>query len=395
MIKLGDLYSDFSRIDLDTRGGYARVAEARTNSNDNFPEICAFKIMRHEIMYAEGIKRFEEELKLLTAITNDQNAPNAITKIYDSGFVPVELSVSFYEREPPSKGLEIIRTGLDIQNFLDQRSKLEKDSPNHWLPYLIIELAPYDDSLLRQIHNQPTEDHDGLFRFSTGDVIITALQLLEVMDYLHKKHGRAYIDWKPEHVHWNGTNMQVKLIDWNITTQLDESPGQEQNIKDDLRLFCGAVLYVSLAFADPDDPTKPIGPRPTKELESPVHELRRRYLTEKPNFYQREITLDSKIKKIICKGLHPRDGYDSIVNLRETLVDYARVELGVTEEELTLRSKPLTHYFSALTNVHIAQYKLFQAQQNLYEAIKLSGNKDEFKRLFEAVNRALRNFPTT
>lgn len=395
MITLGEFYSNFARIDLDTRGGYARVAEVRTNGQEGYPELCGFKVMRHEIKYVDGIKRFEEELKLLTAITHDRTAPTAITKIYDSGFVPAELSVSLQERETPESGSEIIRTGLDVQGFIDRRSKLEKETPNRWLPYLVIELAPYDDSLLRQIRNQPMEDHDGLFRFATGEVIMMALQLLDVMQYLHKNHGRAYMDWKPEHIHWNSMGLQVKLIDWNITAPLDEHPSQKQNIRDDLRLFCGAVLYVGLTFIDPDDPMKPIGPRPTKELESPVSEIRRRYWTDNPNFYQRKVSLDDEIQNIIRTGLDPKKGFDTIDELRKVLLDYANTEIGLTKDELMFGTKPLSPYFRAIADVHKAQDKLLQAQQNLYEAVKIKGKKPEFTRLFDAINRALRNFPTT
>lgn len=395
MTTLGEFYTDFTRIDLDTRGGYARVAEVKTNGQEGFPEFCAFKVMRHEIKYTEGIKRFEEELKLLTAITNHNNVPIAITKIYDSGFVPAEVSVSLQNRDAPESGLEIIRAGLDLEGFIDQKAKLEKDSPNRWLPYLVVELAPYDDSLLRQIRNQPLEDDDGLFRFATGEVIMMALQLLDVMEYLHTNHNRAYIDWKPEHIHWNSMSMQVKLIDWNITVPLDEDPGRKQNIRDDLRLFCGAVLYISLTFVDPDDPTKPIGPHPTKELESPVPEIRRRYWTDNPNFYQRKVALDNEVQDIIRTGLDPKKGFDSIENLRKTLFNYANTEMGLTKEDLIFDIKPLSPYFRAIADVHMAQDKLLQAQENLYKAVSMKGKKPEFTRLFDAINRALRNFPTT
>ena len=80
--------------------------------------------MRPEIGYEAGLIRFKEELKLLIDITKDGNAPTAITHIYDSGFAPVELSQILKERETPDGGLEIISTGLDINNFRQQTSPL-------------------------------------------------------------------------------------------------------------------------------------------------------------------------------------------------------------------------------------------------------------------------------
>lgn len=392
MTKLGELYSNFFRIDLDTRGGYARVAEVKTNGQRAIPELCAFKLMRHENDYGKGMGRFEEELKLLVNMSGDA-APSAITKIYDSGFVPVELSHALQKRKTPNLELEIISTGTNIKDFSQQKSELQKKPANSWLPYLVVELAPYDDSLLRQIHNQPKEDPSGLFRLPTGEVIAMTLQLLDVMQYLHTKHRRAYMDWKPEHIYWNGLKKQVKLIDWNVTASLNEGPGEKQNIKDDLRLLCGAALYIGHTFVDPDDPSRPIGPRPTLELGSPVAEIRRRYWTDNPDFYQRDLMLDDKIKKIIRTSLDPKQSFDSIEKLKAALIEYAEDELGVTEAEITLKSEPSSSYFKALTEVHLAQQQLLQAQQHLVEAIRENGSTLEFTRLFDAIKQALKNFP--
>ncbi len=245
MTKLGDLYSDFIRIDLDARGGFARVAEVKTNGEKGIPEHFAFKVMRHEHKEdrTKVIQRFENEIDLLIKISGDTKAPSAITKIFDCGFISAEVSQNLHNRETPDPEMKIISSRLNVQDFQQQKSKLEKEAPGQWLPYHVVELAPYDDSLLRQIHAQPKDDPFGLFRFPTGEVITMAMQLLEVMQYMHTTYRLAYMDWKPEHIYWDGLNSQVKLIDWNVTANLDEIPGEKQNIRDDIRLFCGAVLY--------------------------------------------------------------------------------------------------------------------------------------------------------
>ena len=74
MTKLGNLYTDFSRIDLDTRGGYARVSQVKTRGQSGYPDYCAIKIMRHEINFLQGMERFEDELKMLSNIVNDSEA---------------------------------------------------------------------------------------------------------------------------------------------------------------------------------------------------------------------------------------------------------------------------------------------------------------------------------
>jgi serine/threonine protein kinase len=392
MATLGSSYADFFLIDLDAPGGYARVAEVRTQQQ-GFPRSCAFKIMRPDIEYEKGLERFEDELKLLLDVTRDSDAPHAITRLYDSGFAPTELAESLQKQEAPRLDLEIISTGLNVENFLHQKSELQVSEARRWLPFLVVELAPFDNSLLRQIYNQPQEDPSGLFRLPTGEVITMAIQLLDVMEYLHKKHNRAYMDWKPEHIFWNGIKKQVKLIDWNVTTSLDDGQDRKQTIRDDLRLFCGAALYISLTFVDPENPTKPIGPRPTRELETPVPEIRRRYWTDNPIFYQRDSLLDSKIKDIIRQGLDPKQGFDSTQGLKKILIEYAQQELGVIEKELTLHTQPTSPYFKAITEMRMAQQQLFQAQRQLIEAVRENGANPEFTRLFDAIKRASMHFP--
>lgn len=395
MIKLGDKYSEFSRIDLDSHGGYARVAQVRTHEQSGYPEYCAFKLMRNEIDYLEGVERFEDELKLLVDITNDKNAPFAITRIFDSGFAPVELDQCLFERNMPDPELKIVSIGTDSQRFLEEKSTLEEKEPGRWLPYLVVELAPFDDSLFRQVRQQYAADPSGLYRLPTGEVIAMALLLLDVMDYLRTEHRRVYMDWKPEHIFWGGLNAQVKLVDWNVTMSLNDGPGEKQNIRDDLRLFCVAVLYIGLTFVDPDDPEKPIGPHPTTDLQSPVSQIRRRYWTDKPNFYQRDASLDENIKQIIQKGLDPMDGFETTIKLKEALLEYAHQEFSVTEGELMLRSKPSSPYLKALTEMRLAQHQLLQAQGHLIEAVGARGNSLEFTRLFDVIKRALTNFPAS
>ena len=394
MTKLGEFFTDFSRIDLDARGGYARVAEVNSlKHEDNKTQQRAFKLMRHEIDYERGMERFERELQLLIDINKDPKAPSTITKLHESGYASVEMSYALHHRDSPDPKQDIHPTGTDIKEFISQGRDLQKKDPGRWLPYLVVELAPYNDSLLRQILHQPQDDPTGLYRLPTGEVIAMALQLLEVVDYLHEQHNRAYMDWKPEHIYWSGSRNRVKLIDWNVTAPLDEGPGIKQNIRDDIRLFCGAALYIGLTFVDPDDPTKKIGPRPTTELNTPVPEIRQRYWTDRPDFHQRGAMLDESIKEIVRKGLNPKNGYESPQELRHVLVEYGKKELGILESDLAFDTSPKSEYLMALAEIRAAQTQLLQAQKHLIEATGIKGETREFTRMFETIKRALRNFP--
>jgi hypothetical protein len=393
MAKLGDLYTDFSRIDQDARGGYARVADVLACQDQSGPVHRAFKLLRHEIDYQRGLEKFKDEHFLLAEIKQEANVPLCITRIHDSGLVDARLSQGLHEGSKIDPGLEIHPTGARHSDFIQSIKSLKAHKPGKWLPYLVVELAPYDDNLLRQIHHQPKEDPSGLYRLPAGEVIAMAVQLLDAMDYLHRVHARAYMDWKPEHLFWSGMKKDVKLIDWNVTVPLAEGPGREQNIRDDTRLFCGAALYISLTFIDPDNPSKPIGPRPTEEPKNPVHEIRRRYWTDNPNFYQRGSTLDDKIKQIIRTGLDAKQGYASPLALKEELMNYARQELGICEAELIPNASPESQYFKALADMHAARDQFLQVQQNLLGMIEAKGANPEFTWMFKTIKQALINFP--
>ena len=73
--------------------------------------------MRHETDYQSGIERFEDELKLLVSITEDNNVPSAITKIYDCGFVSTYLSQTFQTGISLDANQNFISTGQNIKKF--------------------------------------------------------------------------------------------------------------------------------------------------------------------------------------------------------------------------------------------------------------------------------------
>ncbi|MEK6753052.1 MAG: hypothetical protein AABZ00_12410 [Chloroflexota bacterium] len=326
---LSDLYNDFFRIDLDAPGGYARVADVISRQEDGTLIHRAFKLMRHELDGKKVEERFENELKILVEITKDKNAPSAITRIYDSGFVEAKLSESLHTlRHPHTKliantDFEIVSTGVNVQRFLETKSDLMAKEPDRWVPYLVVDLAPYGDSLLRQIKAHSLGKVINLYGLPPNMIVEMGIQILYVMEYLHKKLRYAYIDWKPEHIYWNEESQRLKLIDWNVTTRLDGSLSEKQIIREDIRMFCGAALYCSLALTDPEELKKPIGTTLTIPADK-TPTIIPRYWTDKPNFYQRDSILDDEIKQLVQKALDPSQGFNSPQELRKVLAQYAQ-----------------------------------------------------------------------
>jgi len=338
MLKVNDLYSNFSRIDLDARGGYARVSQVRTLNRSVTPEYCAFKVMRHELIESQsGIKRFESELKTLVNITSNKNFPPAITKIYDSGFVSIELSENLKKPEEmientgkfenTNSDLQIVSTGTDIQAFVEAKNSLANS--NLWLPYLVLELAPYNNSLLRQIRQYAIDPTANTNLLPAREIVSMAVQLLNVMEYLQQQ-DLAYMDWKPEHIYWDSQTQLVKLIDWNVTNILLNNNERNEIVREDIRLFCGAALYCSLALSDPEEMQRPIGPNP-KLSNNSISFFHRRYWTDEPIFYERSSKFDNNIKQLVKKGLDPNQGFDTPQEIKYALLNYAKQNLNSTK----------------------------------------------------------------
>lgn len=335
--KIGDLYTDFVRIDLDARGGYSRVAQTKIVNRPDIPEYCAFKIMRHELQnHQKGMDRFEVELQTLAKIFKDENYPSAITKIYDSGFVDPRVSKGLqkpnnvientHRVEKIDPEWEIISTGVDLNAFLEVKASI-KGNTAQWLPYIVVELVPYNNSLLRQIHEYGNDPIAHPHIFPVGEVVMMALQLLDVIEYL-QQHELTYMNWQPNHIYWDSRTQQVKLNDWAGVKILQDNEKRTNIIREDIRLFCGAVLYCSMALSDPEDMQRPIGPAPRLDRSSLSSSLRR-YWTDEPNFYERGPLFDDHIKQLIKTGLDPNQGFDTPSELKIALRKYTEKNLNL------------------------------------------------------------------
>jgi hypothetical protein len=339
--------------------------------------------------------RFCEELELLKQLSEQAPPEQAeiITKVYGSGFVPVKVPKAFELYDDIDLSLPIHPTGLETESFVKLGEDLQRSEPDQWRPYLVVEMADYDGSLLRQINGYPSMDDDGAYRLPTGEVIYIAWRLLNLIEWLHTStFRRAYIDWKPEHIHWAGGKQELKLIDWNVTEPLDAGPGERQNIRDDVRLFCGALLYSALTMVDMED--KPMRTQPTTDYADPTPQARRRYWTEEPSFYKASYSLDRQIKEIVLQGVTPSRGYSKPADLRDALLSYA-------QKELDLKMPPPQtddgtggyHYWQAIQKVRRAQLGMKEAYNHLTQAIEIGGRTDEVSRLGKAIRRTFNQFP--
>lgn len=389
----------FRPVDTDAPGGFARAVQVSRILNedvDNEKREALFKVMRYDVLDPKIARRhFLSELELLVRIekVRPQVSPEnfsriePITRVYDSGFVPIELPELLDKYRKPTDNTPVYQTKLDVAAF----SKLMRElDPNKWVPYIVVELANYNDSLFRQIQRRPDLDQDGLFRLPTAEVVYLAIRLLDTMIWLHKTLNIAYIDWKPEHVYWNGRTHELKLIDWNVTWPLETPPGRQQNIRDDIRLFTGAVLYCGLTLIDPEFGTA-IGPRPTSDIKNAVPEIRKRYWTDNPQFYDAGSSLDDRIKGIVKQGLDPSKGFSTPDELQAALIEYLHEEFKLTPK--IFENGQDSDYLRAVQSIRSAQENLKSAYSHVTDATRFLGQNPELNRLAKIIKIAQERLP--
>ncbi|MCI0618608.1 hypothetical protein L0244_36990 [bacterium] len=206
---LNDIFGQISRIDIDARGGYARVFKA-ISATDEYPVQVALKILRHELHDLDKIvkQRFNSELSILRKFnqfrnTNKIQSAQMVPALYGSGFLHVDTVNRLRNSDENLEGADSFAwlTGTSLEDF---ESKWDELRPtNAWSPFLIIELADFDASLYRRIQANnalPQESN----RIKITDSINITIRFLDLLEFLHNdleiiSKGVLSQSAKPEH----------------------------------------------------------------------------------------------------------------------------------------------------------------------------------------------------
>ena len=137
------------------------------------------------------------------------------------------------------------------------------------------------------------------------------IQTAKALSYAHNK-GIIHSDLRPEHILVN-ENLKVKIINFSYKPQQN----QINALKTQDKNYINKIAYMS--------PEQLKGEQPTKQsdifsLTKILYEL----LTEKPRTQDQPQSLDSKIKKILRKGLEkkPKKRYKNMPELTKNLTHY-------------------------------------------------------------------------
>lgn len=323
-IPIKDIFGQFTRIDIDAEGGYARVFKA-TSLTDEYPVQVALKICRPELLeyQANVIQRYSSELSILSKFNNlrkenKSQVVQTVPELYGSGFLPTSIlnDLEGGGRNLTGSDSSVWLTGTSLEQFDSKWNELK--NTNSWLPFLIIELADFDASLYRRIlANGAFPQNSNLIK--VADSIGITVRLLDLLDFLHENFKVAYLDWKPEHVFWNQRNNSLKLIDWNVYSSLEDPPYENALVRDDIRLLIGSTLYSCLTLSDFGiSLPRPLRPHPTT-AQSAIF-LSRNW--SNPINIRFPIDIDKSLAEIVRSAI--TDKYETTREIRDVLVSYLK-----------------------------------------------------------------------
>ncbi|GEM_PF-2022349 len=427
-----DYYDNFTLIDRDAQGGYARGAQARSLLEDGHP-MRAFKVMRNEtfgikLSFEEFFeKRFVREFEILQKIAN---GPALFTRLHDSGFVREDLLKILEKRQDLPYNLGSYQTGLDLERFRQTGWELHHKQPDRWRPYLVVDLAPYEYSLFRMVRRRHAytlprpagRSFAFISRFGIGDILDATVRLLDGIAYFHEKTGYLYWDYKPEHIYWGpgkeqiqdtqkertSSNLILDLIDYNVPRHIlryeDEQTGKltgeksratiRQEMKTEIANICGAMLYPALVMETLGGQT--LEADPGKGVH-PSDQAGSRYLRDEPiKFYEAEQYLDEDIKQILNRALQKSQGFASIAEFKKALLDYAKANLGLDLENPANDTSAGKQYRAGMRDLRLGLVHLQKARQNFRQGHDLADeenlNADEFFYLLQAVEHTLEHY---
>ena len=347
--KISDLYQIERAIDTPA-GSFARVFAAHDLKYDRK---VAIKILRDRHLQLPEVEReqryeaFNREAELLTQFENDSRVMN----FFEVGY----LWKSYVVYEAHSLGRDTIA-------FRDMRQEaIDKG----WLPYMILEQYPTDNSLHQLVVHNPR---------GVCLPLIEAVDLsLQLADLLVKIHDQDIVYWdaKPAHAFWDG--VQLVLIDWNVSyplrdEYLDLLGGRKDEAKQkDLLILGRQFIYPAFIGLDFQSGQQPA----SKGMSTPkmVKETQAFYYRGEVPLYGHERHLDPPIREFLTRVVQS-DEFETAVELRAALEEYA-VELGWRfkgKEPHPKAAESLAHKRKALQHLRKAHDAISQAIEEIDNA---------------------------
>lgn len=295
MTQLNELYRIDNYNDTFALGHYARVLDALEKRTGRQ---IAFKIMRPEHLNPSGEMRWEyqafgNEAEILTRLSNSPN----VLKLLDCGYI------SDHDEAPRIGNIDSFQK--DVRGFVESLVDYAKRG---WRPYLALENMPRSDSLFYLM--KPTRQNTR-WRLPSEEGLSLAIQFSNLLSLAHAEQI-VYLDYKLEHVYWDGT--QLKVIDFNSSRQLDNNSAEAlQQYTKDVHNLCVGVLYTIFTGMSPKNTS--IRPQPSN-----LADVEARYSDVNELDFSMEPSLGAGLCELLQRGAEMQ-----ITNIQEFLNGLQRV----------------------------------------------------------------------
>lgn len=295
MTQLNELYRIDNYNDTFALGHYARVLDALEKRTGRQ---VAFKVMRPEHLDPAGEIRWEfqafgNEAEILTRLSNSPN----VLKLFDCGYI------SDHEEAPRIGNIDSFQK--DVRGFVQS---IPDYAERGWRPYLALENMPRTDSLFYLM--KPTRQNTR-WRLPSEEGLSLAIQFSNLLSLAHAEQI-VYLDYKLEHVYWDGT--QLKVIDFNSSRQLENNNAEAlQQYAKDVHNLCVGVLYTIFTGMSPQKTS--IRPQPSSQAD-----VEARYTDVNELDFTMEPTLSESLCELLQRGASMR-----MNNIQEFLNGLQRV----------------------------------------------------------------------
>lgn len=295
MTQLNELYRIDNYNDTFALGHYARVLDALDKRNGR---TVAFKVMRPEHVDPMGEIRWEfqafgNEAEILTRLSNSPN----VLKLLDCGYISDA-------EEAPRIG-NIVSFQNDVRGFVQA---IPDYADRGWRPYLALENMPRSNSLFYLM--KPTRQNTR-WRLPSEEGLSLAIQFSNLLTLAHAEQI-VYLDYKLEHVYWDGT--QLKVIDFNSSRQLENNTAEElQQYAKDVHNLCVGVLYTIFTGMSPQKTS--IRPQPSSQAD-----VESRYT----DVNELDFSMEPSLSESLCELLQ-RGASMQLTNIQEFLNGLQRV----------------------------------------------------------------------
>ncbi|MCB8924078.1 MAG: hypothetical protein H6652_00470 [Ardenticatenaceae bacterium] len=179
--------------------------------------VTAQVYLAERTLVTDGVEQFPQGSRVAIKMLQDNLPEDIVQSFRDEPNTIGELLRGFGQNEPVLVPRVVERV-------------IGSDLPQQFLAMEFVTGRPLNELI----------EEDG--PLSEKDALLIAAQMLAVLNVLHTKVRRSYIDFQLQNIWWQAESRQIKVMDWNHVSPQASEGHRPDGVLDDLTRF-GAYLY--------------------------------------------------------------------------------------------------------------------------------------------------------